>query len=165
MKKISILLIFVLIVTFFLSNKIIAQVEPLEPLPTKPLTPIKSNQSSQTGSTDSSGGRGAFAGRIINTKALKIQTLEAAGYICPVLGQTIEIKKQKPNHTYPTSYFIPTFVKSKYPTGPGKAILGYYSGKTTITCTHPAGAVETVTLSNLTRFGVSKSAVSNKIKY
>lgn len=160
MKKIAIFLIFILILGFFVNQKIIAQNEVLEPLPPKPLTPIESTQAGQTGSTDLSGGKGPLAGLILYKKALKIQSLEAAGYICPVLGETIEIKKQKETHKYPTSYFIPSFVKAKYQTTPGKAILGYYSGKTTITCTHPLGATETVTLSNIVKYGVSKNVIS-----
>lgn len=160
MKKIAIFLILILVLSFFVNEKIIAQVEPLEPLPPKSFTPIESSQAGKTGSTDLSGGRGPLAGLILHKKALKIQTLEAAGYICPVLGETIEIKKQKETHKYPTSYFIPAFVKAKYPTASGKAILGYYSGKTTITCTHPLGATETVTLSNIVRYGVSKNVLN-----
>lgn len=146
MKKISILLIFVLILGFFVNQKIIAQVEPIEPLPTKELKPIKLN-------------KGPLAGRILHMKALKIQTLEAAGFICPVVGETIEIKKQNEKHKYPTSYFIPLYIQAKYPPTSGKLILGYYSGTFTITCTHPAGAVETVILDSIQKYNVSKSSL------
>lgn len=148
MKKIGIfILIFsIFSTTFFISNKLSAQVEPLEPLPTKS-SQVKINS-------------GGFAGRILNTKALKIQTLEAAGYFCPAaIGRTIEIKKQNEKHKYSTSYFISDIVKAKYQRKSGQAILGYYSGTTTITCTHPLGAVETVTLSNVKKYNVSKSAI------
>lgn len=148
MKKFSLLLILVTITSVLFYFKINAQVT--APLPTQSLKPISSIVS---------GGKGPLAGFIINKKATKIQTLEAAGYVCPVIGQTIEIKKSNEKYKFPTSYFIASFVKSKNPTGPGKAILGYYAGTTTITCTHPIGSVETVILSNIVKYGVSKGAV------
>ena len=157
MKKFSLLLILVTITSVLFYFKINAQVT--EPLPTQSLKPISSIEKGKTGSTDLSGGKGPLAGFIINKKATKIQTLEAAGYICPVIGQTIEIKKSNEKYKFPTSYFIASFVKSKNPTGTGKAILGYYAGTTTITCTHPIGSVETVILSNIVKYGVSKGAV------
>lgn len=148
MKKIGIFILMVSIfgTTFFISNKLSAQVEPLERLPTKPLKSLQRNS-------------GSFAGRILNTKALKIQTLEGAGYLCPeAIGRTIEIKKQNQKHKYSTSYFISDIVKAKYQRRAGQAILGYYSGTKTITCTHPLGAVETVTLNNVKKYNVSKGA-------
>jgi hypothetical protein len=131
-----------LIATFFLSLKVIAQTESL---PTKNLK-VSVN-------------KGPLAGRILHMKALKIQTLEAAGFICPVAGETIEIKKQNEKHKYPTSYFIPLYIQAKYPPTSGKLILGYYSGTFTITCTHPAGAVETVILDSIQKYNVSKSSL------
>lgn len=150
MKKFSLLLILVTITSVLFYFKINAQVT--APLPTQSLKPISSIEKGKTGSRP-------LAGFIINKKATKIQTLEAAGYVCPVIGQTIEIKKSNEKYKFPTSYFIASFVKSKNPTGPGKAILGYYAGTTTITCTHPIGSVETVILSNIVKYGVSKGAV------
>lgn len=162
MKKIAIFLILILVLGFFVNKKIIAQNEVLEPLPPRPLTPIKSTQgSSNTTSDVSSSSKGPFGGWIINKKATKIQSLENAGYTCPVLGQTIEIKNARGSKG-PTSYFIPSFIRSTYPTGIGKAILGYFAGKTTIVCTHPSGAVENVILSNIINYGVSKSPVLKK---
>ncbi len=149
MKKIGIFILMISIfgTTFFISNKLSAQVEPLEPLPTKSFR-VVSNQ-------------GPFAGRILNTKATRIQELENAKFFCPTaIGRTIEIKKQKETHKYPTSYYINDFVKSKYPRKPGQAILGYYSGTITITCTHPEGAVATVILNTISKYAVSKDALS-----
>ncbi len=148
MKKIGIftLVIFIFAITFLMSNILRAQVEPLKPLPAKELKLIKLNQ-------------GPLAGRILHMKALKIQNLEAAGFKCPVVGETIEIKKQKETHKYPTSYFIPSYVQAKYPPTSGKLILGYYSGTFTIICTHPAGAVEPVILDSIQKYNVSKSSL------
>jgi hypothetical protein len=164
MKKIGIFILMISVfgTTFFISNKLSAQVEPLEPLPTKPLTPIQSNQRNQTGNTNIPGGKGAIAGRIISTKAKEIEALENAGYVCPSFGQTIEIKKQitrKGVLKGPTSYFIASFIKSSYPITVDKAIIAYYSGTTNITCVHPLGATKTVVLNNILKYGVSKNPI------
>ncbi len=96
-----------------------------------------------------------FGGRIINTKALQIQTLEAT-YNCFIPGTTIEIKSVRG----PTSYMIPWSVKSKTNTTPtsGQQIIGKYSGKTSITCTlktYPWSET-TVSLDTIYLFGTSK---------
>lgn len=110
-----------------------------------------------------------FGGKIIATKAKMISSLELAGYKCDdVKGESIEILSFRG----PTSYFIPTNVKSKTNTTPsaGQYILGKYSGTTTITCKRESGetggswfssgisifSAIPVTLPNVTLFGTSK---------
>ena len=51
-----------------------------------------------------------FGGKIVQTKSIEIQKLESTGYTCHVMGSTITIKPVGP---YPTSYMIPSFIKSK----------------------------------------------------
>lgn len=164
MKKIGIFILMISIfgTTFFISNKLSAQVEPLEPLPTKPLTPIKSSQSSQTVSSNLSGGRGPFAGIISNTKANEIEYLENSGYNCYELGgTTIEIKKTNPKYKFSTRYFVPNYVNSRYPIAKGKSILGIYEGTTKITCVHIDGQVKIVTLSTIKNYGVSRGVIGS----
>ncbi|MFM7088934.1 MAG: hypothetical protein ACKOW9_05405 [Candidatus Paceibacterota bacterium] len=98
-----------------------------------------------------------FAGIIIHTKALRIQTLETAGYVCIVPGQTIEIRPKAKRGIQPTSYMIPsgTISKTKNTLGANQQIIGKYSGKTIITCVHPLGDVQTVELDTITMYGNS----------
>lgn len=97
-----------------------------------------------------------FGGKIINTKASKIQSLESSGYTCVVTGTTINIKPTKG----PANYFIPfsTISKTGKTVSANKWILGKYSGKTTITCTKSCGetmCTDTATLDTITMFGTS----------
>ena len=98
-----------------------------------------------------------FGGRIINTTATEIQTLQSSGWECIVPGTSITIRPIKS----PATYIIPAGVISKTKTTPrsGQWILGKYSGKTTVTCTRacpPAICTTTATLNTITLFGTSK---------
>lgn len=78
-----------------------------------------------------------FGGKITSTlKALEIQELEESGFVCNVPGTTIEILPIGSSAGTPTSYFIPSYVKSSTRTTPkaGQLIMGKYSGTTSITC-------------------------------
>lgn len=146
MKKFSLLLILVTITSVLFYFKINAQ----------------SLEGNKTNNVSSPEQKGAIGGRIINKKANRIESLETAGYVCPSFGQTIEIKKQVTRKGIlkgPTSYFIPSFIKTTYPIEVNKAIIAYYSGTTNITCVHPSGATEIVTLSNIIRYGVSRNPI------
>lgn len=108
---------------------------------------------------DAVSARKGFSGKILNTKATEIQSMEDANYKCIVLGKTITIKPTKSSD--PTSYFIPAIVKSKTNNSirSGVNILGLYSqSKTTITCifqgTPPSST--TVQLTPITMYGTSK---------
>lgn len=178
MKKVGIFILMISIfsTTFFISNRLSAQVEPLNPLPAKPFKPIQSNQKIENDtkpipiiSNDLylAGGRGGLGGWIEKKKAKKIEYLENQGYECTVfaqkietVGQTIEIEKQNKRGKYPTSYFIPKSVNYKYQIEEQKAIIGYREGTTTIICKFPNRPVEEVILSNITKYGVSKEAVA-----
>ncbi len=96
-----------------------------------------------------------FGGKIINTKATKIQKLESSGYICVINGTSITIGPIKG----PATYLIPFTTISKTKTIPsvGKWIMGKYSGKTIITCTKPGDPplADTVILDTITLFGTS----------
>jgi hypothetical protein len=99
-----------------------------------------------------------FAGKITNTKATQIDSLEKANYACTVVGETIEIKPQ--SSKYPTSYMIPIGIKSstKNKISINQKIIGKYKGKTEITCifrgTPPSTTV--VTLDTISLYGNSK---------
>lgn len=115
-----------------------------------------------------------FGGKkIINIKAIEIQTYEAADFVCPVVGSTIEIFSIKG----PTSYFIPPTITSRTRITPniGQKIMGFYTGQgkipiglelqdkqTTvagteiIVCTHPSGPVVNVALPRIILFGNSR---------
>lgn len=97
-----------------------------------------------------------FGGKITETKAEKISSLEDDGYTCDVQGTSIEINPI----TGPTGYIIPEGVTSKtgYETRSGQWIIGKYSGETTVTCTSDDDDEDqqTVTLPNITIFGTSK---------
>ena len=99
-----------------------------------------------------------FAGKIIHTKDIEIQTLEFAGYICPVFGSSISIIPMGSPLGTPTSYFIPfgTYSKTGYSVRTGQLIMGKYSWKTPIACVHPAGSVQTVWLDTISLFGTSR---------
>ena len=110
---------------------------------------------------------GVFGGRIIYTKALEIEEMEAAGYICPMFGTSISIIPIGSPPGTPTSYFIPSYITSKTRTIPavGQLILGRYSGQTTITCTLTfpsesdpsiATTILTVSLDTINLFGTSR---------
>jgi hypothetical protein len=103
-----------------------------------------------------------FGGKITQTKATEIQNAESAGYTCKVPGTSITIK---PVGNYPTTYVIPSSVKSKTntTTRSNQWILGLYSQtKTTITCTKPCPpppgneCIKTVSLNTISLFGTSK---------
>jgi hypothetical protein len=100
----------------------------------------------------------SFGGRIIQTKALEIQELEAMGYICMVPGSSISITPIGSPAGTPISYFI---LPSKTNTTPmvGQLILGKYSMmKIVIPCIR-AGyppMFSSVSLNKVTIFGVSK---------
>jgi hypothetical protein len=100
-------------------------------------------------------GSQVFGGKIINTKATKIQELESSGYICTVYGSSITIRSIKG----PTTYVIPATTIAKTRTIPavGKWIMGKYSGKTMVTCTKAGDPPLTtmVTLDTITLFGTS----------
>jgi len=99
-----------------------------------------------------------FGGKILDSKATEIQTLEDSDYWCAVPGTSITIK---PIGNYPTSYVIPYSVKSKTNTTPrsGQWIIGLYSPiKTTVTCilqSYPWTST-TVTLDTISLYGTSK---------
>lgn len=97
-----------------------------------------------------------FGGKITNTKALRISTLEKQGYKCTVPGETIEIK---PIKSGVTSFLIPSNVKSKtgYKTNVGQWILGKYYGVSSITCARDGYDTVYVTLDTITLYGTSKS--------
>ena len=100
-----------------------------------------------------------FGGRVINTTALEIQALEWAGFQCAVPGSTISIAPLGSPLGTPISYLIPFGIYSKTGYSPmiGQLIIGKYNWwKTTITCTHPAGAVQTVWLDTVGVFGNSR---------
>ncbi len=100
-----------------------------------------------------------FGGRIVNTKATEIQSMQSSNYRCIVPGTTITINPI--GSTAPTTYLIPATVKSKtgYSARAGQQIKGLYSqSKTTITCifqgTPPSTA--TVQLTPITMYGTSR---------
>ena len=100
-----------------------------------------------------------FGGRIVETKALKIEILEDSEYECEVPGSTIEIETIGSPKGTPTSYFISAGTKSKTNTKTrnGQLIIGKYSGKTTITCIRPEPEdIQTVVLDTITMYGTSK---------
>ena len=78
-----------------------------------------------------------FGGRIIHTKAIEIQTLEMAGFLCYAPGSTISIVPIGSPLGTPTSYLIPFGVTSKTRISPraGQLIIGKRSGKMVINCT------------------------------
>lgn len=98
-----------------------------------------------------------FAGIITQTKAQEIQVLENTGYTCTVPGTSIQIRPKAKRGVQPTSYMIPfgTISKTKNALRANQQIIGKYSGKTTITCVHPAGDVQTVQLDTVTMYGNS----------
>lgn len=75
---------------------------------------------------------GYFGGKIINSKASRIETLENSNYSCAVPGTTIEIQPQKG----PKSYLIPKTItsKTKEKIKKGQNIIGTYIGITPIIC-------------------------------
>jgi|GEM_PF-978773 len=101
----------------------------------------------------------SFGGRIINTKALEIETLEASGFTCFIAGSSISIAPIGSPPNTPISYFIPSFVTSKTGIEPSISglILGKYGGQTTISCTLPGDPPITtiVSLNTITLFGTS----------
>ncbi|MEI6581081.1 MAG: hypothetical protein WCO07_02835 [bacterium] len=102
-----------------------------------------------------SGASQLFAGRIINTKATEIQSLESANYKCNVPGSSITIRSYKG----PTSYVIPSGTTAKTGTvASGNLIMGKYtSSASTVTCIYQGypPTTQTVTLSKITLFGAS----------
>jgi len=98
-----------------------------------------------------------FGGRILHSKANEISVLEATGFTCLVMGETITIKPMGSPFGTPTSYYIPFSTRPKTGgVGMGKLILGKYTMKTPITCTHPTSATTTVTLDTINYYGTSR---------
>lgn len=99
----------------------------------------------------------SFGGKITSTKANEIQELEGAGFECVVMGTTISIKPIGSPTNTPTSYYIPSWVKSKTRTEPNenKLILGKYGISTPITCVR-FEEVQVVNLKTITLFGTSR---------
>ncbi|MFH1608915.1 MAG: hypothetical protein ABH951_02795, partial [Patescibacteria group bacterium] len=97
-----------------------------------------------------------FGGKIINTKALEIKTLESSNYHCNVSGETLEVNPIKG----PSSFAISSGTQNKtgYKIRSGQWIIGKYSGKTTITCIFQGEppSTQTVTLDTITLYGTSK---------
>ncbi len=98
-----------------------------------------------------------FGGRIVSTKAVRVQTLESAGYTCPESESTIEIFPIKG----PTAYYAPYSAnRTRTTLALGQKILGKYAGQMTIVCTkvNPDGttSVENVLLDIASMFGTSK---------
>ena len=107
---------------------------------------------------------GVFGGKIINTKAVAIATLEATGYICSTFGTSISIVPLGSPAGTPSNYFIPSFITSKTGSSPAisQSILGRYSGQTAVTCTNvETEDIKTVMLSTITLFGTSRSFSSS----
>lgn len=100
-----------------------------------------------------------FGGRITNTKATEIQSMESSNYKCTVPGTTITIKPV--TKSSPTTFLIPSSVKSKTNTTAraGQQIKGLYSqSKTTITCIYQGypPSQSTVQLTPITMYGTSR---------
>lgn len=99
-----------------------------------------------------------FGGKITNIRATRVRNQESMGYKCIVPGTAIDIK---PVGSYPTSYVIPSGVRSKTNTTPtvGQSILGNYTPTvTSISCTdekYPYDVV-TLTLPTIEMYGTSK---------
>lgn len=101
----------------------------------------------------------AFGGRITNTKATEIQSMESSNYKCTVPGTSITIKPV--TKSSPTTFLIPSGTKSKTGTTPraGQVIKGLYSqSKTTITCIYQGSppSQSTVQLTPITMYGTSR---------
>jgi len=104
-----------------------------------------------------------FGGRIIDTKAVAVRTLENIGYICGMeyFGTSLEILPLGSPPGTPTSYYIYNYTHSKTRTIPmsGKLIMGKYFGKMTQICRKPCPpgeCLQTVTLDVITLFGTSR---------
>ena len=101
-----------------------------------------------------------FGGRIIHTKAIEIQELEAAGFQCLVPGSTFSITPIGSPISTPISYFIPAGIYSKtgYSTRAGQLIIGKYSFKTIISCmqTYYPFMTVPVSLNTVPLFGNSR---------
>lgn len=100
-----------------------------------------------------------FGGRITNTKATEIQSMENSNYKCTVPGTSITIKPV--TKSSPTTFLIPSSVKSKTNTTAraGQQIKGLYSqSKTTITCIYQGypPSQSTVQLTPITMYGTSR---------
>lgn len=156
MRKIGIfvLMISIFATTFFVSNKLSAQVT--QPLPTIGLKPIKSIRP---------GGEGFFGGSISNKKASKIISLEDSGYICEYSENTIQVRNAEGSQKAPTEYYIENYLlrKNNHPIKKGQAIIGSYKGTIDIECVKynedGTESRETVTLSKIKRFLTTKSPV------
>ena len=98
-----------------------------------------------------------FGGRIIHTKAVEIESLEAMGFLCPTAGSTISITPIGSPTGTPISYFIPYGIYSKtgHNTRAGQLIIGKYSLKTIVNCTL-AHYIIPVSLDTITLFGNSR---------
>ncbi|MEK7105765.1 MAG: hypothetical protein AAB895_00220 [Patescibacteria group bacterium] len=100
-----------------------------------------------------------FGGRITNTKATEIQSLENSNYKCTVPGTTITIKPV--TRSSPTTFLIPSGVKSKtgYTPRAGQQIKGLYSqSKTSIVCIYQGypPSQTTTQLTPITMYGTSR---------
>lgn len=100
----------------------------------------------------------SFGGKILYTKAMKIQILESAGFTCTVLGSTIMMMPIGSPVGTPIDYFIPwyTISKTKTTLRSGQYILGKYGMTTPITCVSVIGVPIIVDLDTITLFGTSK---------
>lgn len=101
-----------------------------------------------------------FGGRIIHTKSIEIEGLEAAGFECIVPGSTISIVPIGSPSGTPTSYFIPFGIYSKtgYSLRAGQLIIGKYNWKVEIECvlSYPPYITIPVSLDTITLFGNSR---------
>lgn len=101
-------------------------------------------------------GSAFLGGKIIDTTAIQIQTLEDASFTCVVPGTSISII---PFNGSPTDYLIPFNVTPKTETTPNinQFILGIYNtAPTPVTCTNDeTGATVIVNLNAISYFGTS----------
>lgn len=105
------------------------------------------------------GGFQAFGGRITNTKALNIQTIEESNYTCAVYGSSITIEPVGKGSE--TNFLIPATIKSSTNTyaRSGQWILGLFNmSPTTVTCTFRGTPpnVQTTQISPITLYGTSR---------
>jgi len=101
---------------------------------------------------------GFFGGKILSTKAIEIETLEGAGYLCYVPGTSISISTIGSPPGTPMNYFIPysTISKTGNALRTGQLILGRYGGIELITCFHESGPSKMVSLERIDLFGTSR---------
>lgn len=105
-----------------------------------------------------------FGGRIFASRAIEIQTVEAAGYVCIVPGTTVSIYPIGSTNSVGVSYFIPAGVLPRGGGNPieGAYILGLSSEPTSIECVHPLIGPIYIPIRTVTLYGVSGYSVSKK---